>query len=112
MSEKDLHTKLRNWAYAKYGEIDVERGTGILKIVKQTMLAQYGEAGATDWAVYIQGGHAFFVELKNPDGSGQCTDKQLHWHAQLRALGFKVYVVDNFGLGKAVIDQEVRRRAT
>jgi hypothetical protein len=115
MAEKDLHRKLRDWAYQTYGQIEIQPDgtvTGLLKIVKQTMLAQYGEAGAPDWCVLVRHkpvGYAFFIELKNPDGSGECTDKQLLYHAWLRAMGFKVYVVDRFQLGKDVITMELQR---
>lgn len=109
MAEKHLHTSLRAWAYGKWGEIDVERGTGSIKIIKQTMLAQYGEAGAADWAVHVKGRYTFYIELKNPDGSGKCSEKQLHWHAQMRALGFNVYVVDSLMIGKQIMETEIGR---
>jgi hypothetical protein len=107
--EANLHRSLRNWAYGKWGEIDVERKTGCIKIIKQSMLAQYGEAGAADWVIHVKGRYTFFIELKNPDGSGECTEKQLRWHAQMRALGYNVYVVDNLVVGKRVMETEINR---
>ncbi len=79
MAEKDLHKSLREKAYKKHGAYNPDTGLGLLKIVKLTMLAQYGEAGMTDWLVLVKAKpiHAFFIELKNPDGSGECTDKQI-----------------------------------
>jgi hypothetical protein len=119
MSEKDLHRQLREWAYATYGEIKPalrlgEESKGILKIMKCTMLAQYGEAGAPDWAVFVKTpkgtpGYTFFLELKNPDGKGLLTDKQMHYHNQLRALGFHVFIVDQFEWGQKMITAEVQR---
>ncbi len=115
MAEKDLHQKLRDWAYKTYGEVKLDaRGayvSGILKIMKLTMLAQYGEAGAPDWAVYVKAKvpKVFFMELKNPDGSGECSEKQLHYHAVLRAMGFDVYVVEDFLIGKSVIERQVKK---
>jgi hypothetical protein len=117
VAEKDLHLSLRNWAYSTYGEIKPPLRTdepvvGLLKITKMTMLAQYGEAGAPDWAVFVRAkpkGYVFFMELKNPDGKWECTDKQLHYHEQLRTLGFNVYVVDDLEKGKRIIASEVAR---
>jgi hypothetical protein len=119
MAEKDLHKKLRDWAYETYGEIKPplwrdEPVQGLIKIVKMTMLAQYGEAGAPDWAVFVRAqkksepGYVFFFELKDPDNKyAECTDKQLHYHEQLRTLGFNVYVVRDFMKGKELFEREI-----
>ena len=52
-----------------------------------------GMAGVPDRLLLFPGGHIAFVELKAPGKKPR--PLQLHRHDQLRALGFKVYVLDN-----------------
>ena len=52
-----------------------------------------GMAGVPDRLLLFPGARIAFVELKAP--SQKPRPLQLHRHDQLRALGFKVYVLDN-----------------
>ena len=58
-----------------------------------------GNAGMPDRLVLMPGGHASFVELKQP--GRKPTALQLARHVQLRALGFDVRVIDS----PAAVDQ-------
>lgn len=79
-SEKGIETKLRN-------EVKRLRGWAI------KLLSTY-QKGLPDRMVLMPGGRIYFVELKS-EGK-KPTAIQLWVHEQLRALGFKVYVIDSF----------------
>lgn len=51
-----------------------------------------GMAGVPDRLLLFPGGKAVFVETKAPGKKPRSL--QVHRHEQLRALGFKVYVID------------------
>ena len=62
-------------------------------------------AGIPDRLVVLPGGKLVFVELK-ADG-GRLSEIQKHWHAMLRMLGSRVYVLT----GAEEIDEWVRQIA-
>lgn len=78
--------------------------------IKLTMLGGYGSAGWPDRLWLFPGGLVFFIELKKPGKAGDCTDLQLQRHAQLRALGLRVYVCDDPTAGKLIINNELRKQ--
>ena len=51
-----------------------------------------GMDGMPDRLILMPGGHMAFAELKAPGKKPR--PLQLHRHAQLRALGFQVFIVD------------------
>lgn len=62
-----------------------------------------GTAGWPDRIILFPDEKAAFCELKAP---GEKPRKlQTHRHGQLRALGFKVYVIDNIGQIESVLDE-------
>ena len=61
-----------------------------------------GFDGVPDRIVLLPGGHFGFVEVKAP---GEKPRKlQVHRHNQLRALGYKVFVLDDLGQIGGIID--------
>lgn len=52
-----------------------------------------GFPGVPDRLILCPGGRVMFVEFKRP--GGKPTPLQEAWHRKLRALGFKVEVIDN-----------------
>ena len=100
MSEKGLYKKIKNWAYKTYGEYDADKDSGLLKIVKLSMLGMYGEAGWQDMMIMIKDlkryGHTILIELKNPDGTGVVSDPQRRKYRKALGLGFAAYVTDDF----------------
>jgi hypothetical protein len=64
-------------------------------------LTVMGFPGVPDRLILAPGGCAAFVEFKAP--GKKPTALQEAWHRRLRALGFKVYVIDNVEAFEAVI---------
>lgn len=109
--EKEIHKKLKEYGYDTYGEFHPKRNPlGLLKMIKLTTLAMYGEAGWTDhlWLVRSKPKPSvIFIELKRIDGV--CTDIQLDKHALLRAMGFDVYVAPGLTRAKQILDQAISK---
>ena len=61
-----------------------------------------GMAGVPDRLLLFPGGKAVFVETKAPGKKPR--PLQLHRHEQLRALGFRVYVIDEMKQIREVLD--------
>ena len=89
MLEKDIERKLV--AEAK------KRGCIPIKLLS----ASYN--GLPDRLILALDEHVGFIELKAPGEKPR--PLQLHRHAQLRALGFKVYVVDGIEQIGGVLDE-------
>ena len=86
-SEKVLEAKLRKEITA--------RGGMALKLLSQL------HRGLPDRLVLMPGGRTYFAEIKTT--GKKPTKLQKHCHAQLRELGFEVYVIDSTAsLEKAV----------
>ena len=62
-----------------------------------------GLAGVPDRIVLLPGGHMAFVELKAP--GGKLRPLQAVRSEQLRALGFRVYVIDRIDQIGGVLDE-------
>lgn len=104
--EKEVHRKLREYAYKTYGEYDHHKNVGLVKVIKLTTLAQYGEAGIMDHLWLVKGGRVFFIELKREKGI--CTDIQIERQNQVRGMGFPVFVAPGLTRAKQILDQAVR----
>ena len=61
-----------------------------------------GMAGVPDRLLLFPGGKAVFVETKAPGKKPR--PLQMHRHEQLRALGFRVYVIDEMKQIREVLD--------
>lgn len=61
-----------------------------------------GMAGVPDRLLLFPGGKAVFVETKAPGKKPR--PLQLHRHEQLRALGFRVFVIDEMKQIREVLD--------
>ena len=61
-----------------------------------------GMAGVPDRLLLLPGGKAVFVETKAPGKKPR--PLQVHRHEQLRALGFRVYVIDEMKQIREVLD--------
>ena len=61
-----------------------------------------GMAGVPDRLLLFPGGKAVFVETKAPGKKPR--PLQVHRHEQLRALGFRVYVIDEMKQIREVLD--------
>lgn len=61
-----------------------------------------GMAGVPDRLLLLPGGKAVFVETKAPGKKPR--PLQLHRHEQLRALGFRVFVIDEMKQIREVLD--------
>jgi VRR-NUC domain-containing protein len=61
-------------------------------------------AGVPDLLVWADGGRGFGVELKA--GAGKLSPAQTFWHATLKALGHRVYVVRSLDEMEAVLRAE------
>ena len=86
----------------------------LVKAVRQAggmcpKLVSPGTAGMPDRLVLLPGGKSAFVEVKAPGESPR--PLQLHRHAQLRALGFRVCVLDDPG-GIPGIIEEIKNEKT
>ena len=62
-----------------------------------------GLAGMPDRLILLPGGRFAFVEVKAPGEKPRAL--QLHRHAQLRALGFSVFVLDDPARVPVILDQ-------
>ena len=80
MKERDLQRKIR--------EHFIGQGCIVLKL---TTLGRYGSGGWPDLLVLQPGGHALFIEVKQPKGA--LTALQKRRLDQLKAFGFKVFVM-------------------
>lgn len=58
--------------------------------------------GVPDRLVLFPGGKTFFVEFKAPGKVP--TSSQMREHDRIRALGFRVFVVDDITYGKTIIE--------
>ena len=58
-------------------------------------------SGLPDRMVLLHGAFVAFVEFKST--GEQPEPLQLLWHGKLRALGFKVYIVDSYETEKAAV---------
>jgi len=109
--EKEVHKGLKTYAYRTYGEYHPKQNpSGLLKMIKLTTLAMYGEAGWPDhlWLVRSKPKPAvIFIELKRV--GGECTEIQLDRHALLRGMGFDVYVAPGLTRAKQILDQAVAK---
>ena len=64
-----------------------------------------GRAGAPDRMFFVPGEKVFFIEFKRP---GEKPKKhQLAYHAELKKLGFTVYVVDSVEYGKECVENHI-----
>lgn len=98
--------KIKDYAYEKYGRIDVEKKAGLFMVKKLSTLNMYGEVGWPDQEWSVRGGITFYIEGKRP--GEKPTEIQERRHDELRALGFSVYVIDDISNGKNVIDTFAR----
>jgi hypothetical protein len=64
-----------------------------------------GAAGYPDRVTFVQGGYAFFIEFKAK--GKKPTALQEKRHAELRAMGFDVYVCDNLESAKELLNSKV-----
>lgn len=86
------------------------------RLTEQHLIKRVKEAGGVSkkWGVnsepdrlnVLPGAHIFFVECKKPKGRGP-TVRQAARHAELRALGFRVYVCHTKGDVDEVVGKEV-----
>lgn len=88
-SEKDLEARFRK-------EIEALGGMA-LKLSSQM------HRGLPDRFVVMPGGLTFFAEIKST--GKKPTGLQKHCHAQLRELGFEVYVIDSTASLEEAVDQ-------
>ena len=65
-----------------------------------------GLAGMPDRLILLPGGRFAFVEVKAPGEKPRAL--QLHRHAQLRALGFSVFVLDDPARVPVILDHTQR----
>jgi len=65
-----------------------------------------GTAGMPDRLVLLPGGRILFVEVKAPGKKPR--PLQIHRHEQLRALGFRVVVIDGDGRISELLGGEAR----
>jgi hypothetical protein len=72
--------------------------------IKLTMAGPMGSQGWPDYLFIGPQGDVFFIEFKK-DG-GKPTPLQLQRHKELADRGHAVYVVDDVGRGKRVVDME------
>jgi Holliday junction resolvase len=79
-------------------------------VVKLTTFGNMGTAGLPDRLVLMPGGRAFFIEMKSTDG--KCTPLQLRKQAELRALGFHVYVCNDTMDGAMIVATELNGRTS
>jgi len=64
-----------------------------------------GRAGAPDRLFLCKSAEVFFIEFKKP---GEVPKKhQLAYHAELKKLGFTVYVVDSVEYGKECVENHI-----
>lgn len=97
--ESAIQEKVVSYAREKYkGKV----------IVIKRQAGKYGTNGWPDYEFLINDSEVFHIEFKAP--GGQCTDLQLQRHAELRALGHRVYVCDDVAPGKRVVDTEILKR--
>ena len=69
-----------------------------------------GRRAVPDRLFSMRGGRVFFCEFKAP--GKVATPAQEKDHAERRAMGFAVYVVDDITIGKKVIDFEAKQRGS
>jgi hypothetical protein len=93
--ERDVQRKIKD-ALAKIGAH---------KVIKLTTLGRYGTKGLPDLLVLGPQRFVMFMEVKVP--GNQSTPLQLHSQAELRALGFPVYEVDNVRDAVGFYEEEV-----
>ena len=91
MRERDIERKLVTAVK--------ERGGWCLKFVSP------GIAGVPDRIVLMPGGVMFFVEVKAPGQKPRKIQEVIH--RKLRALGYKVYVIDDTKQIKEVFDDGI-----
>ena len=51
--------------------------------------------GVPDLLVLVPGGGCFFIEVKNPSGTGRLSELQKHEIERIREHGHTVYIIDN-----------------
>jgi len=91
-------------AVVKYAR---DRYAGKVLVRKQATTGFMGNTGDPDDEFNWINGHTEFVEFKSE--RGVCTPKQLQRHAELRALGYTVTVVNCRVKGKDLVDVMYRR---
>lgn len=74
-------------------------------IARKFQAGTYGTNGWPDYEFLLPGAVVCHVEFKRP--GGECTALQLARHAELRALGHRVYVVTDALAGKQIIRNEM-----
>jgi hypothetical protein len=99
--EGRLQKTVTDWARREFKEDEL--------ICRKFQAGMYGSNGWPDYDWLKKGGEIFFIEFKAP--GGKCSPLQLRRHAQLRALGFRVYVCDSADQARQIIRQEMRRAA-
>lgn len=103
--ESYQRSAFKEWAYKRWGRLDLEKGTGrlLIRLVGSTVTST--ERGWPDMDVFIRkpvevladgcrcvGYKLVMIEWKR-SAKDECTDLQLRRHAELRAMGVKVIVV-------------------
>lgn len=66
-----------------------------------------GQRGWPDRQFLMGSGYTFFIEFK--DVKGELSHHQKQRIATLKSMGFAIFVVDEIGYGKSIIDQEIRK---
>lgn len=66
-------------------------------------LVAVGNTGFPDVMIAFNN-HAVFIELKNPNGKGELSKKQIREIARLRDQGMNVYIVDSY----EAVDEVIR----
>ena len=105
--DKDFHTELPDVVEAAiqaYREKYMEQKL-VREVKKRGGLCEKWNSGSSGWPdriVLLPDGKIGFVEVKAP---GEKPRKiQVHRHDQLRALGYKVFVLDDLGQIGGIID--------
>ena len=77
-------------------------------LARKNQAGRYGTGGWPDYEFNVIGGHTFFIEFKAP--GEKPTTLQTQRHEELRALGFRVYVVADVNSGKKIVQGEMESK--